>query len=63
MTDSDETFLTAGGVRVWKSGRKRVIENADRFIECDLVLPSIGIGLRTVPFKVHRLVGDGHGGV
>jgi hypothetical protein len=23
----------------------------------------IGIRLRTVPFKVHRLVGDQHGGV
>jgi hypothetical protein len=27
------------------------------------VLPPIGIRLRTVPFKVHRLVGDQHGGV
>ena len=58
MTDGDETFLAARGVRVWKSGRKRVIEDADRFIECDPVLPSIGVRLRMVPFKVHCLMGD-----
>lgn len=63
MTDCDETFLAAGGVGVWESGRKRVMEDADRFIECDPVLPLIGVRLRTIPFEVHRLVGNQHGGI
>lgn len=56
VTDSDQAFLVSGGVGIWKGGREGVVERADRFIECDLVLPSVGVCLRAVPSVTNALL-------
>ena len=63
LTHGNEAHLSARRIRVWEGGRQRIVEDADCLIECDLVLPAIGLCLNTVLFEVHRLAMAGHGGV
>jgi len=55
VSDRNQTLLARWRVRIRKRRGEGIVEDADRFIERDRVLASIGLGLRTIPFEVHSM--------